>query len=113
MAASKKRVAAAGKLFPCAASNFGVTGKGLLKRILMTMALTCGLVMLLAAMDVQATPIRPDIRTIVSQPQEDTTARSMPARAGWDGPEMRVGQQAGAATSLEALSSERLARAQR
>jgi hypothetical protein len=88
-----------------------VTGKGLLKRILMTLAIGCGLLMLLAAMDAQATPIRPDIREILAQPMEDTTARYMPARAGWDGPEMRADQQG--ATPAMPLRADRLARAER
>src|SRR5438874_2170319 len=75
----KKRETEAEKLFSCAASNFSVTGKGLLKRVLMTLALSSGLLMLLAALDAHATPIRPDIRQILAQPAEDTTARSMPA----------------------------------
>ena len=85
-----------------------MTGKGLLKRVLLTLALTAGLLMLLAAMDAEATPIRPDIRKLVTQAQEDTSASSMPARAGWDGPEMPVTQQATAA-----LDAARLAREER
>ncbi len=64
-----------------------MTGKGLLKRILVTLAAACGFVLLLGAMNAYATPIRPDIRKIVAQPQQDT-AQATPARAGWDGPEM-------------------------
>jgi hypothetical protein len=108
----KKREAEAEKLFSRAASNFTVTGKGLLKRVLMTLALSSGLLMLLAALDAHATPIRPDIRQILAQPPEDTTARSMPARAGWDGPEMRVGQQ-DATPAMDSLSADHGARAER
>jgi hypothetical protein len=70
------------------ASNQNVTGKGLLKRIFFTLALTAGLFVLLASLDAEATPIRPDIRKLVEEPPQDTTAHFMPARAGWDGPEM-------------------------
>ncbi len=52
------------------------------------MALACGFLLFLAAVNAHATPIRPDIRKIVSQAPKDTSADSMPARAGWDGPEM-------------------------
>ncbi len=85
-----------------------MTGKQLLKRVLLTLGLTAGLLMMLAAMDAEATPIRPDIRKVVTQAQEDSSASSMPARAGWDGPEMPVTQQATAA-----LDAARLAREER
>jgi hypothetical protein len=70
------------------ASKFVVTGKRLLKRIAFTLALSCGLFIFLAAIDAHATPIRPDIRKLVTEPQQDSTARFLPARAGWQGPEM-------------------------
>jgi hypothetical protein len=111
MMARKKREAGAGKLFPAFASNLGVTGKRLLRRVLLTLGLAAGLVVFLAAVQAEATPIRPNIRKLVTQPQEDTTAVSMPARAGWDGPEMASSRQQ--ASSLESFSSERLARAER
>ena len=65
-----------------------MTGKELLKRILLTLALTAGLFVLLSAIEAEATPIRPDIRKLVEDPEQDTRASFMPARAGWDGPEM-------------------------
>lgn len=65
-----------------------MTGKRLLKRILFTFALTAGLFLFLAAVNAEAAPIRPDIRKLVSEPQQDSTAELGPARAGWDGPEM-------------------------
>jgi hypothetical protein len=64
-----------------------VTGKGLLKRIGMTIALTAGLFVFLSAIDADATPIRPNIRKLVSQSQSAPPSMA-PARAGWDGPEM-------------------------
>ncbi len=65
-----------------------VNGKSLAKRIGIALALTTGLCLFLAVIDAQATPIRPDIKKLVSQPQQDSAADFMPARAGWDGPEM-------------------------
>jgi Flp pilus assembly protein TadB len=90
-----------------------VTGKGLLKRVLIVLALTAWMYAFLASIDAEATPIRPDIRKLVEQPQQDSTARSMPARAGWDGPEMPTARQAGANPSLEAVAGVALARAER
>lgn len=65
-----------------------MTGKRLAKRIGLTLAVSAGLCLFLSAIDAQATPIRPDIKKLVSQPQQDSGAGFMPARAGWDGPEM-------------------------
>jgi hypothetical protein len=107
----KKREAGAGKLFAAHASNLDVTGKGLLKRILLALGIAAAFLMYLAAVQAYATPIRPDIRKLVTQPQQDATAQAVPARAGWDGPEMAAGQQE--RISLESFSAERLARAQR
>lgn len=39
----------------------------------------------LAVVDADATPLRPDIRKLVTQPRD--TVQFAPARAGWDGPE--------------------------
>jgi len=65
-----------------------VTGKGLLKRIGITLALATGLFVILAVGEANATPIRPDIRKVVAESQ--TRPPQMPsARAGWNGPEMR------------------------
>src|SRR3954468_396788 len=65
-----------------------VTGKGLLKRIGVTMALTAGLFIFLAAIEADAAPIRPDIRKLVNESQA-TPVPASPARAGWDGPEIQ------------------------
>jgi hypothetical protein len=86
-----------------------MTGTGLLRRILLTLPLACGFLLFLGAIDGYATPIHPDIRRIVSQPQQGATAQSMPARAGWDGPEMRAGPRPGAGSTASAA----LARAER
>ncbi len=77
-----------------------ITGTGLLKRILLALALACGFLLFLAAVNAYATPIRPDIRKIVQQSRQDATAETMPARAGWDGPEMRVQTAAAALQSV-------------
>ncbi|MGZ4833749.1 MAG: hypothetical protein ACXVZQ_12535 [Terriglobales bacterium] len=89
-----------------------MTGKSLLKRIVVTMALAAGFVMFMAALEADATPIRPDIRKIVEQPPAEA-AQSVPARAGWDGPEMAAGQPGGGIFLKTELTGERLARAER
>ena len=53
----------------------------------MTLLFTAGLFVFLSAIDADATPIRPNIRKLVTQNQA-TPAPASPARAGWDGPEM-------------------------
>jgi hypothetical protein len=53
----------------------------------MTLALTAGLFVLISAIDADATPIRPDIRKLVTQNQSTQTKASV-ARAGWNGPEL-------------------------
>ncbi len=54
----------------------------------MTLLFTAGLFIFLSAIDAQATPIRPNIRKLVTENQS-TPPPASPARAGWDGPEMR------------------------
>ncbi len=53
----------------------------------MTLLFTAGLFVFLAAIDADATPIRPNIRKLVTENQA-TPPQASPARAGWDGPEM-------------------------
>ncbi len=62
-----------------------MTGIGLAKRILLTLALTAGFFILIG--QANATPIRPDLQKLLDQPQEAAT-QFVPARAGWQGPEM-------------------------
>ena len=88
-----------------------MSGKGLLKRVLLTLVLAVGCAIFLAVVDAQATPIRPDIRKIVNQPQENEP-KTIPARAGWEGPEMAQ-TQVPAMFASGILSGERLARARR
>jgi hypothetical protein len=64
-----------------------VTGKGLLKRIGLTLLLTAGLFIFLGAIEADATPIRPNIRKLVTENQTPPP-QAVPARAGWDGPEI-------------------------
>ena len=53
----------------------------------MTLLLTAGLFIFLSAIDADATPIRPNIRKLVTENQTPPPQMG-PARAGWDGPEM-------------------------
>jgi hypothetical protein len=82
-------------------------------RILVTLALITIALLVLTAVKAQATPIRPDIRKIVDQPQQDGSAQFIPARAGWDGPEMASGRSPAVNPSLEAMAGSGLARARR
>jgi hypothetical protein len=82
-------------------------------RILVTLALVTIVLLVLTAVKAQATPIRPDIRKIVDQPQQDASAQFIPARAGWDGPEMASGRSPAVNPSLEAMAGSGLARARR
>ncbi len=59
---------------------------------------------------VYATPIRPDVRKIVGQPQQDSIVGFMAARAGWNGPEMPA---SAARDSSDALGGAAAARADR
>lgn len=80
-----------------------VTGKSLLKRLAnrvpsapgfgavgcwLILLFTAGFFVFLYAVNAEATPIRPNIRKLVTQNQT-TPPPASPARAGWDGPEMR------------------------
>jgi len=55
----------------------------------MIVLLTTGLFVFLAAINADATPIRPDIRKLVTENQTPPP-KADPARAGWNGPEMPV-----------------------
>src|SRR5512146_313871 len=67
------------------ASNPRVSGSKLLKRILLVLGVATAMCLFLAVVDADATPLRPDIRKLVTQPRD--TVQFAPARAGWDGPE--------------------------
>jgi len=47
----------------------------------------CGFLLFLAATQSEATPIRPNVKKLLSQP-EQTEIHLGPARAGWNGPEI-------------------------
>jgi hypothetical protein len=64
-----------------------VTGKRLAIRIALTLGLAVFLFATLGALRAEAAPIHPDIRKLLAEPQ-DTSVSFIPARAGWDGPEM-------------------------
>ena len=63
-----------------------MTGKRLLWRIGWALALSAGLLVLLSSLQTEATPIRPDIKKLVQQPERARMPYT-PARAGWNGPE--------------------------
>ena len=67
--------------------------------------------LILAVVPAQATPIRPDIRKIVYEPQQDSTSQWVPARAGWDGPEMARSQTPALSASFAAMSGREQERA--
>lgn len=65
--------------------QFDVTGSGLIKRVLVTLV-AAGLFTFLGATS-HASPIRPDLKKLLSQPIEQMP-QYVPARAGWNGPEI-------------------------
>lgn len=82
------------------ASNSSVSGIKLLQRVLLVFGLAVAACLFLAALDADATPLRPDIRKLVTQPRD--TMQFAPARAGWDGPESGRDEAGGAGhTSAE------------
>src|SRR5690348_13802638 len=64
-----------------------MSGKRLLKRIATVIGALCGFLLFLAVTNSQATPIRPDVKKLINQPQQPDIHLA-PARAGWNGPEM-------------------------
>ncbi len=93
------------------ASNLRVRRKRPGMRISTRLGLTAVLVILLVGADALATPIRPDIRKLVEQRQQESMPQFIPARAGWDGPEMPP--QARRNPSLETMGGAGMARAER
>jgi hypothetical protein len=59
---------------------------GLIKRIVTVSLMATAFFLLLSVIKLEATPIRPDIRKVLSRPVQ-SPADFAPARAGWDGPE--------------------------
>jgi len=70
----------------------GVTGLGLLKRVLVVMTVVAGLMTFLGATG-HASPIRPDVKKLLSQPPVPMP-QYVPARAGWNGPEIATSRSA-------------------
>lgn len=64
-----------------------MTGSRVLRRVLVVMGALYGFLLFLAITQSQATPIRPDVKKLVNQPQQEDM-HFAPARAGWNGPEM-------------------------
>ena len=73
-----------------------MNGKRLAKRVLVVAGALCGFLLFLAATQSEATPIRPNVKKLLSQP-EQSEIHLGPARAGWNGPEIA---QAGESSSL-------------
>ncbi len=64
-----------------------MSGRYVVRRILVVMGALCGFLLFLAITQSQGTPIRPDVKKLVNQPQQQEM-QVAPARAGWNGPEM-------------------------
>lgn len=81
-----------------------MTGKRLLKRVLLVFALTVCFLLAVAVGQGDATPVQPDIRKVVEQagpPPEPFP----PARAGWYGPETPPPPQAAPNIMLETFGT--------
>jgi hypothetical protein len=77
-----------------------VTGTRLLNRCVIVLVLAAGVLALGAS--AHASPIRPDLKKILAQPPA-VMPQFVPARAGWNGPEIATAKSAPNAT-LESLS---------
>jgi hypothetical protein len=84
---------------------------GLTKRVLLVTLVTAGLLTFLGA-TAHASPIRPDIKKLLSQPPVPMP-QYVPARAGWNGPEIATSRTAPNPTfeSLSPAASDRELRA--
>ena len=69
-----------------------VTGTGLIKRVFVVMLVAAGLLTFVGA-TAYASPIRPDIKKLLAQPAAPTP-QYVPARAGWNGPEISTARTA-------------------
>jgi hypothetical protein len=80
---------------------------GLIKRVFVVMLVVAGLLTFLGATS-QASPIRPDVRKLLSQPPIQMP-QYVPARAGWNGPEISTARSAPNPTfeSLSPAATER------
>jgi hypothetical protein len=84
-----------------------VTGSGLIKRVFIVTVVAAGLLAFLGATG-YASPIRPNIKKVLSQPSAPMP-QYVPARAGWNGPEISTARTAPNPT-YESLSPARAAR---
>jgi len=86
-----------------------VSSKQLIKRILVVLAAVTMFLLFAALSQAHATPIQPDIRQLVQQPQ-GPPPRFEPARAGWNGPESTPPSVAGLQLELTAAGRAQIAR---
>ncbi len=89
-----------------------MTGRRLLKRILVVTAGMCAFLLYVAVVQSQATPIRPDLKRVLVQPAADAAQFPL-ARAGWNGPENQQSPQAAPNPTLEEFGPAGTARAVR
>jgi hypothetical protein len=68
-----------------------VTGRRLLKRMLVVLMIAAGV--LAVSAKVHASPIRPDLKKVLAQPPA-VMPQFIPARAGWNGPEITTARSA-------------------
>lgn len=85
-----------------------MSAKRLLKRVISVLLMTVITFVILTVIRAEATPIRPDVRKVLSQPQPSPDNFS-PARAGWNGPETASSTQV-VNTTYEQLSPAATAR---
>lgn len=85
-----------------------MSAKRLLKRIVSVLLMTVVTFVLLTVIRAEATPIRPDVRKVLAEPQPSADDFS-PARAGWNGPETASSAQP-VNTTYEQLSPANTAR---
>ena len=90
---------------------FNVTGPGLVRRVLLVTLVAAGLLTFLGA-TAHASPIRPDIKKLLAQPPVPMP-QYVPARAGWNGPEIATSRTAPNPTfeSLSPAATDREVRA--
>lgn len=84
-----------------------MTGKRLLKRVILVTGLALG-ILVFAQMNASASPIRPALKKVLSEQQADPLP-TVPARAGWKGPEVATARTAPNST-FEKLRPENSAR---
>ncbi len=88
-----------------------MSAKRVLGRVISVLLMTVVVFVLLTVMRAEATPISPDVRKLLAQPQP-SPADFSPARAGWNGPETASSAQP-INTTYEQLSPTAIARSVR